>query len=194
MRRAYILIALVVIMAGCVEGGGEDALQLPTFDLNGTFATQGLECVNTQGNIFNPGETSFIITQTGNDIHTVNERDGTIGTGTVEGETLAIEAQIIVAGVECSQKVECTAFTEDDGAFEITCEPTDFITVREAISAAGIEADSAELTMVPSTTVDCDAAAAAKVMRLVDALEDNDDVQKVYTNADIPEEVMAGLG
>ena len=84
--------------------------------------------------------------------------------------------------------------TEDGGAFEVTCEPTDFISVREAIEAAGIEADSAELTMIPSTTVDCDATAAAKVMRLVDALEDNDDVQKVYTNADIPEEVMAGLG
>jgi transcriptional/translational regulatory protein YebC/TACO1 len=48
--------------------------------------------------------------------------------------------------------------------------------------------------MLPLNTVACDAATAAKVMRLIDALEDHDDVQKVYSNADIPDEVMAQLG
>ncbi len=82
---------------------------------------------------------------------------------------------------------------EAGGAWEVTCEPTDFIGVREAIAAAGIEADSAELSFIPSNTVDCDATTAEKVMRMIDNFEDHDDVQKVYTNADIPDEVMAGM-
>ena len=83
---------------------------------------------------------------------------------------------------------------EEDGAWEILCEPGDFLPVRQAIEAAGIKPDSAQITMIPTTTVACDASTAAKVMRLVDEFEDHDDVQKVYTNADIPDEVMANLG
>ncbi|MHC5001625.1 MAG: YebC/PmpR family DNA-binding transcriptional regulator [Planctomycetota bacterium] len=78
---------------------------------------------------------------------------------------------------------------EAGGAWEITCEPSDLMPLKEAIVAAGIEPDSAELTMVPSSSVQCDATVAAKVMRLVDELEDHDDVQKVHHNAEIPEEV-----
>jgi transcriptional/translational regulatory protein YebC/TACO1 len=63
--------------------------------------------------------------------------------------------------------------------------------VREAIEAAGIEIQSAELTMVPKTTIELeDEAAAKKVLRLVDSLEENDDVQDVYANFDIPERVL----
>lgn len=84
--------------------------------------------------------------------------------------------------------------TEQDGAFEVTCDPGDFHTVKQAIEAAGIEPDSAEITMVPQTTVECDSKTAEQIMRLVDALDDHDDVQKVYHNAEIPEEVLAQLG
>ena len=63
--------------------------------------------------------------------------------------------------------------------------------MREAIEAAGIEVQSAELTMVPETTIELgDEAAAKKVLRLIDALEDSDDVQDVYANFDIPERVL----
>lgn len=82
---------------------------------------------------------------------------------------------------------------ESGGAWEITCEPTDFHTVRAAIDAAELEPQSAAITMIPGSTVACDAATAGKVMRLVDAFEDHDDVQNVYTNADIPDEVMAEM-
>ncbi|NNF43795.1 MAG: YebC/PmpR family DNA-binding transcriptional regulator, partial [Phycisphaerales bacterium] len=66
--------------------------------------------------------------------------------------------------------------------------------VREALEAAGIEPDSAEITMIPESTVACDEKTAEKVMRLVDAFEEHDDVQKVYTNADIPDEVLERIG
>lgn len=81
-----------------------------------------------------------------------------------------------------------------DGAWQVTTEPAEFLKVKDAITAAGIEPASAEVTMLPHNTVQCDAATAVKVMKLIDALEDNDDVQKVYHNADIAEEVMAKLG
>ncbi len=79
------------------------------------------------------------------------------------------------------------------GAWEVTCEPADFLTVKDAIVAAEIDADSAEVTFIPANTVACDLNAARKVMRLVENIEEHDDVQKVYTNADIPDEVMAEL-
>jgi YebC/PmpR family DNA-binding regulatory protein len=82
---------------------------------------------------------------------------------------------------------------EADGAWEVTCEPGQFLPVREAIAAGGIEPDSAEITMIPANTVACDEKTAEKIVRLTEALEDHDDVQKVYSNADIPEDVMARL-
>lgn len=75
-------------------------------------------------------------------------------------------------------------------AFEIRCDQTDFMTVRENLEQAGIKYTSAELTMIPKTTVALDESEAKKTLRLVDALEDNDDVQEVYANFDIPDDVM----
>jgi len=82
---------------------------------------------------------------------------------------------------------------EAGGAWEVTCQPKDFHRVRERLVSAGIEPDSAEVTMLPQSMVSCDAATAAKVLRLLDALEDHDDVQKVYHNAEIPEEMLARM-
>ena len=63
--------------------------------------------------------------------------------------------------------------------------------MREAVEAAGFTVDSAEVTMLPKTTVEVDdEAAAKKIVRLMDALEENDDVQDVYANFDIPERVL----
>jgi len=70
----------------------------------------------------------------------------------------------------------------EEGLFTVTCAPEDFLTVKEAIDNAGIEMESAEVTMLPTVTVEVSGEDVAKVMRLVENLEDNDDVQKVYTN------------
>lgn len=79
----------------------------------------------------------------------------------------------------------------EDGAYIVTTPPTGFLGVKEAIDAAGVETTSAELTMVASTTVRLGADDATKLMKLVDALEDLDDVQKVYTNAEIDDDAFA---
>lgn len=81
----------------------------------------------------------------------------------------------------------------DDGSVEVTSSPESFNEVRAAMVAAGFEPEVAEVTMQPSTSVDLQLDDAEKVMRLVDMLEDLDDVQNVYNNADFSDEVMAQL-
>jgi transcriptional/translational regulatory protein YebC/TACO1 len=79
--------------------------------------------------------------------------------------------------------------TEDDN-FVITTPPNDFEKVKKALEDAGVFLDAAEVTMVPQTYVKLDGKEAQQMLRLVETLEDNDDVQNVYANFDIPEEIM----
>ncbi len=81
-----------------------------------------------------------------------------------------------------------------ESTWEITTEPAAFAAVRDRNAEAGIPMLSAELTMVPQTTVPVEGGQARQVLALVEALEDLDDVQNVYANFDIPESVMAELG
>ena len=85
-------------------------------------------------------------------------------------------------------------YKQSDGFWEITCEPAAFETLRDLLKSAGIGPQSAEIAMVPSAMVTVDAEAGRKVLNLMEALEDHDDVQNVYSNFDIPDEVMAKLG
>jgi YebC/PmpR family DNA-binding regulatory protein len=78
-------------------------------------------------------------------------------------------------------------------SFEIISEPGDLVPVRTALQQAGIEYDSAESGFQPSVSVAVDAEGARKVFKLVDALEDGDDVQNVYTNVDVSDEILAEL-
>ncbi|MEM1423788.1 MAG: YebC/PmpR family DNA-binding transcriptional regulator [Planctomycetota bacterium] len=79
----------------------------------------------------------------------------------------------------------------EDGGYTVTCAPEDYLSVKGAIEGAGIEIADSELTMVPSNDAAVTGNDVVKVMRLVDALEDHDDVQKVYTNMDASEEDLA---
>jgi YebC/PmpR family DNA-binding regulatory protein len=84
--------------------------------------------------------------------------------------------------------------TLDGSSYQVTVAPESLSAVREAIEAAGLPVDSAELTMVPKTTVEVEEEGIArKVLRLVDALEENDDVQDVYANFDIPERMLEAV-
>jgi transcriptional/translational regulatory protein YebC/TACO1 len=75
----------------------------------------------------------------------------------------------------------------------VISEPTDLVGVRTSLQSAGIDYESAEQSFVPSMTVGVDKAGAAKVFRLIEALEDSDDVQNVFGNFDVPDDVMAEL-
>ena len=77
--------------------------------------------------------------------------------------------------------------------WQIVSEATDFVAVRTALQEAGVDYDSAEASFLPSMQVPLDKEGAKKMIRVVEALEDSDDVQDVYTNGDISDEVMAQL-
>lgn len=82
----------------------------------------------------------------------------------------------------------------DRGAgFEIITEPHDLVAARTALQDAGIDYDAADVEFVPSVTIEVDLETARKIFRLIDALEDNDDVQNVYGNFEIPADVQAVL-
>ncbi|AMQ43174.1 hypothetical protein AMS64_12780 [Aeromonas veronii] len=83
--------------------------------------------------------------------------------------------------------------TEEDGTIEVYTTPNDFGTVLDGLEAAGFKAQSAEVTMIPSTEAELDAETAPKLMRLIDMLEDLDDVQEVYHNGSISDEIAATL-
>lgn len=82
---------------------------------------------------------------------------------------------------------------QDGDLWLIFTEPTQLMAVRKALEAAGLSAASAELTMVPNTTVTCSGAEAQKIVKLVEALEDHEDVQKVHANFEIPDAELATL-
>ncbi len=78
-------------------------------------------------------------------------------------------------------------------SFEVVCEATDLVKVRTAVQAAGMDYESADATLLPSVTVMLDEDGARKVFRLLEALDEIDDVQNVYANFDVSDEVMAAI-
>ena len=86
------------------------------------------------------------------------------------------------------------AVDRDGSMFQISSSPEHLSKVRQAVEAAGFAVESAELSMVPKVTVEIgDEPTAKKVVHLVEGLEDNDDVQDVYANFDIPESVLEAV-
>ena len=83
----------------------------------------------------------------------------------------------------------------DGSGYRVTCDASAVYDVRDALQAAGYEVESAESTMVPSLSIEVtDSDEARKILRIMDALEDNDDVQDVYSNFDISDELMEAVG
>ena len=79
-------------------------------------------------------------------------------------------------------------------AFEVVSAATDVVAVRTALQTSGLDYESAEATFLPSVTVDLDEDGARKVFKLIDVLEDSDDVQNVYANFDVSDYIMARVG
>jgi len=80
--------------------------------------------------------------------------------------------------------------TNDDGSLDVLSEPNEFAVVRDAMVAAGFDPEQAEITMRASTTAELQVSEAETLLKLLDALDELDDVQQVYSNADIPEELL----
>lgn len=135
------------------------------------------------GQMADPGSVAYMFTRKGVVIvgkHTAGGKDG--GTDLTEDDVLTA---VLEAGAE--------EVTDQGDTFEVISEATDLVAVREALQAAGIDYDSADASFVPSVEVPLDADGAQKVFRLVDALDDCDDVQNVFANFDVSDDVMAAL-
>ena len=126
------------------------------------------------GSMADPGSVAYLFTRKG--VVIVNKE------GTSEDAILDV---VLDAGAE-----EVNDLGE---AFEIVSEATDVVAVRTALQGAGIDYESAEATFLPSMTIPLDEDGARKMFRLIEALEDSDDVQNVYANFDVSDEVMAAV-
>ena len=126
-----------------------------------------------------PGSVSYLFQRKG---VVIVSADGDAGNAPTEDDVLLA---VLEAGAD--------EVTDLGDSFEVISEATDLVAVRTALQAAGLDYDSAEASFVPSMTVEVDADAVGKVLRLVESLEDLDDVQNVFTNFDAPDEVLATL-
>ncbi|HYO86618.1 MAG TPA: YebC/PmpR family DNA-binding transcriptional regulator [Dermatophilaceae bacterium] len=129
------------------------------------------------GSLANPGSVSYLFTRKG--VVMVPKA------GMPDPTEDALLETVLEAGAE-----DIDDFGE---AFRIVSEATDLVAVRSALQQAGLDYDSAEAEFIASVEVPLDVEGARKMMRIVDALEDSDDVQNVYVNGDVPDEVMAEL-
>ena len=134
--------------------------------------------------------------------HTFSKHGGNLGTTGAVAWLFERRGMVLVEA-EGADEDELTLAAAEGGAddierdgdvFQVSSAPEALSAVREAIEAAGIEVQSAELTMVPKTTVEvAEEASAKKLIRLIEELEDNDDVQDVSANFDIPEQVLEAV-
>ena len=127
------------------------------------------------GSLADPGSVSYLFSRRG--IVEVPAADGT-------DEDTILEAVLDAGAEEVKQQGD---------VFIVECEPTDLVAVRTALQDAGIDYNSAETEFVPSTEVDLDVDGAKKVEKLVDALDDSDDVQNVFENGNVSDEVREQL-
>ncbi|MBE2898864.1 YebC/PmpR family DNA-binding transcriptional regulator [Pasteurellaceae bacterium TAE3-ERU1] len=172
--------------------GGEDDSNMETIIYEG-YGPAGtavyVECLSDNRNR-TVSEVRHAFTKTGGNLGT----DGSVAylfskKGLIlvdEGDEEALMDAALEAGAEDIQG-------QDDGSFEVYTAWEELSAVRDAIEAAGFKISEAEVSMIPSTSVELDAESAPKLMRLVDMLEDCDDVQNVYHNAEISDEVAALL-
>ena len=155
---------------------------------------------------YGPGGVAVIVesltdnkNRTASDVrHAFDKFGGNLGTTGSVAFQFERKGQIIVNGPADEDELMLAAadagaddVVSGDGSFQVLCPIDVFGAVRDAIEAAGFAIDSAELTMVAKVTVDVtDEAVAKRLMKLMDVLEDNDDVQEVFANCDIPEEIL----
>jgi YebC/PmpR family DNA-binding regulatory protein len=134
--------------------------------------------------------------------HLFSKHDGNLGTSGVVA-WLFERRGVVLVDAEGVDEDELMLAAADGGAedveldgtsFQVTSSPEDLAAVRASVETAGFAVESAELTLVPKTTVEvADESAAKKILRLIDALEENDDVQDVFANFDIPERVLEAV-
>jgi len=161
------------------EGYGPNGIALLieclTDNKNRAAADVRLAVTRNGGTMADPGSVSYLFSRKG--VITVEKSDG------------VTEDKILEAGLDSGiEDVESR-----EASFVITTEPSAMVAVRSALQLAGIDYESADVEFVPAASLQVDAETARTVIKLIDALEDSDEVQSVYSNFDISAEVLAEL-
>ncbi|HTF83378.1 MAG TPA: YebC/PmpR family DNA-binding transcriptional regulator [Cellvibrio sp.] len=133
--------------------------------------------------------------------HAFTKRGGNLGTDGSVAYLFSRKGQIsFEPGIDEDKLMEAAleagaddVITNDDGSYDVMTSFEDYLNVKDALLAAGFKPANADIAMIPSVTVPLDKEGAEKILGLIDMLEDLDDVQNVYTNADIPDDVMEQL-
>lgn len=157
-------------------GPGGTAVMVETMTDNKNRTVSGVRNAFSKsgGNLGTDGSVSYLF-----------EKRGVISYGEGADEDTIMDAALD-AGAD-------DVVTNDDGSIDVFTTPEDFGAVKDALDATKLVAVNAEVTMIPSTKAELDASTAPKFIRLIDNLEDHDDVQEVYHNADISDEIMESL-
>ena len=173
--------------------GGDDNANMETIIYEG-YGPGGsavmIECLSDNRNR-TVSEVRHAFTKTGGNLGT----DGSVAylfskKGVISFEPGLDEDQVMEAALEAGAE---DVVTYDDGTIDIFTAWENLGEVKDQLIAAGLQPESAEVAMIPSTKADMDAETAPKLMRLIDMLEDCDDVQEVYHNGEISDEVAATL-
>jgi YebC/PmpR family DNA-binding regulatory protein len=159
---------------GYAPGGVAVLIECLTDNRNRAAAEVRTALARNGGQFADPGSVSYVFTRKG--VVIVPKGDLT------EDDLLEV---VLDAGAE-----EINDLGE---AFEIVSEATDFVAVRTALQGAGIDYDSAEASFIPTVEVELDAEGARKMFRVIEALEESDDVQNVWVNGDVSDEILAEL-
>ncbi|MDR1442094.1 MAG: YebC/PmpR family DNA-binding transcriptional regulator [Bifidobacteriaceae bacterium] len=162
-----------IMYEGYGPGGVAVLVEALTDNRNRASSDIRLALSRNGGSLADPGSVSYMFS-----------RKGVIAVPAADG----VEEDAILDAVLDADPEEISVL---EGTFEIITAPENLIQARQALQAAGIDYDSAEVEFVPSVEVTLDADGVRKIMRVVDALEDSDDVQNVYTNFDASDEVLA---
>jgi YebC/PmpR family DNA-binding regulatory protein len=131
------------------------------------------------GSMADPGSVSYMFSRKGVVIVSRKQEQGDV-----------TEDDVLMAVLESGAE----EVNDLDESYEVVCEPTDLVAVRTALQEAGLDYDSAEASFVPSVTVEIGVDVAGQVLRLIEALEDSDEVQNVFANFDAPDEVLEQVG
>ena len=164
-----------IMYEGYGPGGVAVLIECLTDNRNRAASDVRVAMTRNGGSMADPGSVSYLF-----------NRKGVVVVPAVDGLT---EDDVLTAVLEAGAED-----VDDQGeSFEVISEAADLVAVRTALQEAGIDYDSADASFLPSVSVSLDEEGARKVFRLIDALEDSDDVQNVYSNFDLSDEVRAEL-
>lgn len=160
---------------GYAAGGVAVLIECLTDNRNRAASEVRVALTRNGGQLADPGSVSYLFS-----------RRGIVETPKVDGVE---EDDILLAVLDAG----ADEVRDEGDVFIIESEPNDMVAVRTALQDAGIDYNSADVEFVPSMKVEVDKEKAAKVLRVIDALDDCDDVQNVFSNVDIPDDVMEEL-